>query len=275
MYCDLHIHTTYSDSSLTPKEVVEEASRIGLTTIAITDHDTVDGIPEAIEWGKKYEIDVIPGIELSTDIGREEVHILGYYIDWENEQFNRRLHEFKISRQKRAHLIINRFKKLGIEIDYKRVALLAGEGIIGRLHIANVLKEQGVVASIKDAFSEYLNYGGLCYVEKFRLTPEEAIEMIKCVGGIPVLAHPYHNRYNNLIPKLIKVGLEGLEIYHPEHSLEIQLYYEKLARDYRLIPTGGSDCHGTMKGGEILLGNAKVRDEIVKRLKRFNQYNQK
>lgn len=267
MYCDLHIHTTYSDSSLTPKEVVEKARYVGLGTIAITDHDTVDGIPEAIEWGRRYKVDVIPGIELSADIETEEVHILGYYIDWENEQFNRRLHEFKIWRQKRVHLIINKFRELGIEIDYKRVSYLAREEVIGRLHIANVLKEQGVVASIEDAFSKYLNYGGLCYVKKVHLTPSEAIEMIKCVGGVPVLAHPYSNNYHTLIPKLIKVGLEGLEVYYSEQPLKVQLYCERLAREYHLIPTGGSDCHGIMKGGEILIGNVKVQDEIVKRLK--------
>jgi len=268
---DLHIHTHFSDSSLSPKEVVEYAQGVGLKIISITDHDSISGIDEAIQAAKPYNIEIIPGVELSTEIEHGELHILGYFIDWKDKWFNEQLRTFRQVREKRAYLIVSKLKELNIDIDYRKVLQTAKaklvNGAISRVHIASVLCEMKVVNTIKDAFEKYLNYGAKAYVPKFRLTPKQAIEMILKIEGIPVLAHPYFSKCNdNLIAELVQYGLKGIEVYHPQQNIKGSQYCYKMAQKYKLLITGGSDCHGLFKGA-ILIGSVTVDNKVVKDMK--------
>lgn len=268
---DLHIHTHFSDSSLSPKEIVEYAQQIGLKTISITDHDGIEGIDEAIKYAKPYGIEVIPGVELSAEIETGELHILGYFIDWKDKWFNEKLHIFRQVRKKRAYLIVSKLKELNIDIDYEQVLQIAKtellNGAVSRVHIATALCKMKVVDSIKIAFERYLNYGAQAYVPKFSLTPKQAIEMILNIGGIPVLAHPYlSNCPDNLIAELVQFGLKGLEVYHPQQNIKGKQYCQKMAQKYKLLMTGGSDCHGIFKES-ILIGTVTVDDDVVNRMK--------
>lgn len=270
---DLHIHTHFSDSNLSPQEVIEYAQKIGLKTISLTDHDAVGGIDEAIEYAKLYDIEVIPGVELSVERKGTEIHILGYFIDWKNEWFNEKLKNFRQLREKRADLIVSKLKELKIDIEYNQVLQVAKagtpNGAISRLHIARVLCERKVVDSIKTAFEKYLNYGAKAYVPKDTLTPKQAIEMILKVGGIPVLAHPYVSKSNdNLISKLVQWELKGLEVYHPQQDSRGKQFCQRMAQKYNLLITGGSDCHGLFKKS-ILIGTVTVENEVVKDMKKL------
>jgi len=270
---DLHIHTHFSDSNLSPREIVDYAQKIGLKIISITDHDGVAGIDETIKYAKPYGIEVIPGIELSVERAGEEIHILGYFIDWKNEWLNEKLKIFREVREKRAALIVSKLKELNIDIDYDQVLQIAKietlKGAVSRMHIATVLCEMKVVDSIKTAFEKYLNYGAKAYVPKFSLTSKQAIEMILKSGGIPVLAHPYFSKCNdNLISKLVQNGLKGLEAYHPQQNSHGEQYCQRIAKKYNLLLTGGSDCHGLFKKS-ILIGNITVEDDVVKSMKKM------
>ncbi|MEW6606689.1 MAG: PHP domain-containing protein [bacterium] len=268
---DLHIHTHFSDSSLSPEEIVEYAKGIGLKIIGITDHDSVEGIDEVLKYAKPYDIEVIPGVELSAEREKGELHILGYFIDWKNKWFNDELKIFRQTREKRAHLIISKLKELNVNIDYEQVIQVAkknvGNEAISRLHIATVLHQRKMVDSIKDAFEKYLNYGAKAYVPKFSLTPKQAIEMILKTGGIPVLAHPYFSKCNeNLILELVKCGLKGIEVFHPQQNIKGQQFCQKMAQKYNLVMTGGSDCHGLFKES-ISIGMVTVDENVVKCMK--------
>lgn len=273
---DLHIHTHFSDSSLSPKQVVGYAQKAGLSTIAITDHDTIDGIDEAIMSAEVSGIEVVPGVELSVETEgglphRGELHILGYFIDWKNPRFNEQLRIFRQTRQERAGLIVSKLKELNIDIDYAHVLQVAKveerNGSISRVHIATVLHQTKAVHSISEAFEKYLNYGAKAYVPKFRLSPEQAIEMISKTGGIPVLAHPCLSKCSeNLILRLVQLGLKGIEVYHSQQDMKEEGFCRRMAQRYDLLMTGGSDCHGLFKKS-ILIGTVTVNDKVVKSMK--------
>ena len=265
-YVDLHIHTTISDGALTPEEVVEYAHKKELAAIGITDHDVTDGIEIAQSRASKYGLEIVPGIELSSDYGRKEVHILGYYMDCEDEELQKKLALFRKARQERAEEMVKRLKSLGMEIDFGRVEEIAGKGSIGKPHIAQVLVEKGYVSSIPGAAWKYLGSGGPVSVPKYKLRPSEAIDIILKAGGIPVLAHPAGTKVDELIPQLVKNGLMGLEAYDAINPPSIADYYITLAKKYGLLVTGGSDCHGKIKG-EMRLGRVKAPYEIVEKLK--------
>ncbi|MDI6735472.1 MAG: PHP domain-containing protein [bacterium] len=268
---DLHIHTHFSDSSLSPKRVVGYAQKAGLSTIGITDHDTIDGIDEAIKCAESYRIEVVPGVELSVEIEGGELHILGYFIDWKNPWFNEQLEIFRKTRQMRARLIVAKLKELNIDIDYAHVLQVAKleerNGSISRVHIATVLHQTKAVKSVGEAFEKYLNYGREAYVPKFRLTPKQAIEMISKIGGIPVLAHPCLSKCNdNLIRELVQLGLKGLEVYHSQQDMKEEGFCRMMAQRYNLLMTGGSDCHGLFKKS-ILIGTVTVNDTVIKTMR--------
>lgn len=266
MPADLHIHTTASDSTLSPKEVVDCAHRANLKTIAITDHDTVGGIDETIEAAKEIGLEVISGVELSSRINKNEAHFLGYYIDHQDPVLKKHLKRFKDARQKRGLLITEKLNSIGVKINYTEVLRLSQGGAVGRPHVARALLGAGKVVSIKEAFDKYIGYAGPAYVEKIRLTPDQAIKIIKGAGGIPVFAHPYYVGADDLIPKLIRDGLAGIEVYHPDHDAKATKRYEKLAKRYNLLITGGSDAHGSVKEG-VAIGKITIPDEMVARLK--------
>lgn len=265
-YADLHIHTNKSDSTFSPEEVVRYAAKCGLSAIAITDHDSVEAIPLVNEYASQYGIEIIPGIELSSDENGGEVHILGYYIDFEEKWFLERLAFLREMRIRRAQQMIGKLNELGFEITLEGVLGISGEGAIGRMHIARLMLEKRYISTIAEAFQKYIGKGKYAYVKKYRITPREAIDMLDKLKGISVLAHPQIMNLDTIIPNMIKQGLQGIEVYHSDHTHESEERYLALAKRYNLLVTGGSDCHGIGKG-KVLMGTVKIPYELVEKLK--------
>ena len=273
LYADLHVHTNFSDGAFSPEEAVQFAHKMGLSAISITDHDIVDGIPAAIREGNKLGVEVIPGIELSTivgDVKTSEMHILGYFINWENIEFRQSLDLFRTNRKKRAYEMLDKFKRLGIALDEKYIFALSGNGSIGRLHFAKALIKQGFSANIKDAFQNFLGIGKPAYVPKLHIKPCDAIKMILRVGGVPVLAHPFYGHYSDrdLINGLIRDGLRGIEVWHSKHTPDISKKFLRLATETSLIATGGSDCHGAFAGESAMMGSVKIPYSAIDELRK-------
>jgi predicted metal-dependent phosphoesterase TrpH len=266
LFADLHIHTNKSDSTLSPEEVIKYAAQSGLNAIAITDHDSIDAIPLVEHYAEKYHIEVIPGVELSTDTNGDEVHILGYYVDYKNEWFLEKLKFFKDARIKRAQQIIEKLNELGFLISFEDVYNLSGEGAVGRMHIARVMLAKQYVSSIGEAFNRFLAKGKRAYVKKYQISPKEAIDIIKKANGISVVAHPQIMNNDSLIPLMVKDGLDGIEVYHTDHTSEATKKYLDIAIKYNLLVTGGSDCHGVGKG-KILMGTVKIPYDMVAKIK--------
>ncbi len=264
-YADLHVHTRISDGSFTPAEVVNRAISAKLSAIAITDHDAVEAIDEAMgEAGDKIEI--IPGVELTAEMEGNEIHILGYFIDWRDAKFYQELKTLQKARLERARKILEKLKQLGMEINYDEVLKFAGSCSVGRLHIARMIMSFGYVSSIREAFWRFLGQGKPACAGKFKLSPRQAIKLIKSVGGLAVLAHPYLLNCDEWIPEFAKDGLDGIEVYYSIQNPQITVHYEKLAAKNELLMTGGSDCHGLAKG-RALLGKVKIPYSLVEKLK--------
>lgn len=242
-YVDLHIHTIFSDGIGTVDEVLEEASVKHLKAISITDHDCTDAYPDAIERGNKLGIEVVPGVELSSEIEGNDIHILGYYINPDNSPFSNKLKEMKDARYRRAQKMVENLNKQGIDLRFDTVLSIAGQGAIGRPHIAAAMMKEELVYSFREAFDKYIGYGLPAYVEKLKMQPKEVFDLIKNAGGIPVLAHPGVTQVDERIPEFIKDGLQGIEAYHTEHPSSVERYYLKIARKNHLAFTGGSDFH--------------------------------
>jgi predicted metal-dependent phosphoesterase TrpH len=249
---DLHLHTTHSDGSFTPAEVVDFAQKAGVTALAITDHDITTGILEATVAGGKHGIDVIPGIEISSILGDSELHILGYFLDYQDTRLNERLACLRESRHRRNPKIIERLQAAGIEITYEEVRSLAGTDSVGRPHIARVLMDKGVVASAKEAFDLWLADGRPAYVQRELPTPSEAMQWIREAKGLPVLAHPTwvktrEGTLTDLVRRLKADGLDGVEVHYSTHTPRQTREYLALAKQLDLLVTGGSDFHGLTK----------------------------
>ncbi|WP_422448737.1 PHP domain-containing protein [Thermoanaerobacterium sp. DL9XJH110] len=267
MKVDLHIHTVFSDGLLTPGQVVNEAHRLNLKAIAITDHDTTDGIPEAVEQAKKFPaMEVIPGIEINSYYNDEEVHILGYYIDYKGSYLKGVLQNLQAKRVKRAMTIVEKLKEMDINVSFENVRKKARGPSIGRPHIAAVLVENGYADSIEDAFEKYLNPGRPAYVPREKLTPFDAVDIIKKAEGIPVLAHPGLLEKKEIIDQLVEYGIMGVEAYHKDHSKQQTDYFIKFASSRGLTITGGSDSHGECP---LLLGTVDASFECVRELKKL------
>jgi len=264
---DLHIHTTASDGILTPDEVVYWSKLKGLTAIGITDHDTVNGIRPAEDASLKYGIEIVPGIELSTIFEDEEIHILGYYIDYTAPWLLSTLEKIQNSRYERAERIVNKLNELGVNITLEQVKLKAVTGTIGRPHIARAMIDKGYINNIKEAFKEFIGKGCPAYVERYKLSSKEAIDIIKRTGGISVLAHPglIKNKVN--IASIINLGIDGIEVYHSKHDNETVRDTLAIANSRNLLITGGSDCHGVKIHNEPILGNYSVDYKYVQILK--------
>ncbi|MDI6781291.1 MAG: PHP domain-containing protein [bacterium] len=265
MDADLHIHTWFSDSTLSPKQVVTYAREMGLKAISICDHDIIDGAREAIEYASN-SIKIIPGVELSAVAMQHEIHILGYFMDMNDSCFNERLEAFRKTRISRIFEMIKKLAAIGIKIDSKQIFEVAGKGSVGRVHVATVLCKENIVSSVQEAFNLYLGYNKPCYIKKTRISPEEAIRIIREAGGVPVLAHPGVSMCDEIIPELVRLGIKGIEAYHPMHPLPLWKHYEKLAKKYRLLITGGSDCHGTARG-QMMIGTVRVAMDAVEKLR--------
>lgn len=273
-YIDLHVHTNYSDGSFSPKQVIDYCKNIGVVAVGITDHDTTLAIEEAIEEGRKENLEVISGVELSCNFKNSsegEIHILGYFIDWKNESLQKKLKIFREARKERALKILKKLNSLGFHIKEEEI-INNNINSIGRLHFARLLVEKNITNSIKEAFDLYLGYGKPAYVEKFKLEVKEAISLILESKGIPILAHPYWGTSLDVesLKKLINLGIKGIEVYHPKHSKNVINELLTLAEKYELLVTGGSDCHGVINGQKPLLGSLKLSYEILKKLKDYN-----
>ncbi len=257
---DLHIHSSVSDGVYTPAEVVGKAARAGMTVIALADHDNVDGIAEALKAAEKTPgLKVIPGVEISTDVPDGEVHMLGYFIDYTHPELLSALAVMRDSRQTRARKMIDKLAVLGFPVDWQRVRELAGDGTIGRPHIARALLEKGYIATIQEAFTRFLAWGGPAYVGRDKMPPEEAISLIVGAGGLPVLAHPLtSNNTESLVAGLKESGLAGLEAYYKNYSAGEISALVSLADKYGLIATGGTDYHGLDDNAETAIGGANV-----------------
>ncbi len=257
---DLHTHSTYSDGSLKPQELIQKAVRSGLDGIALTDHDTVSGIDEAVVEAKKHHFVFIPGIELTTDFGDSEVHILGYNLNYNNPKLLQKLEAILGSRAERARLIIKKLNKARIPLSWEKVKAETTSRFIGRAHIYRALQASGLISisNGREAFGYYLGKSGIAYVPHQEVGTFEAIGLINETGGIPVLAHPGRMADDQLIAKLAQNGLQGIEAYYPAHTPELTERYLKLAAKYKLTVTGGSDYHGAFS--QTRLGDAQVKE---------------
>ena len=265
---DLHLHTLASDGRLTPTELVQMVAKNGLKTIAITDHDSTEGLAEAYEAAKAFpDLRIIPGIEMSADIPGDEVHVLGYFLDYHDVEFQATLSGFRRGRVDRAKIMVEKLEALGKPVDWERGQHFAGDGTVGRPHIALAMVEAGYFKEPKEAFEEYLGNDGLAYYDRPKLAPAAGVEMIKQVGGVPVLAHPtFMNDMEAGIANLKKVGLVGMEVYYAQYDDDTVRHLARLAKEYDLIPCGGSDYHGLGNSGEPLPGTLGPPEETIKLL---------
>jgi len=272
---DLHIHTTASDGTFSPKEVVMNSRAKDLKAIAITDHDTVDGIEEALQAGKQQGIEVIPGVELSVNYPKGEMHILGYFIEHKSKCLQYELKLLQKHREERNPQVIAKLNQLGIEVTMQEAIEISGGKLVGRPHIAALLKEKGYVSCIQEAFDQYLAKGKPAYVAKEKLTPQEGIQIIKQAGGIAILAHPKHLGHSDieleeLLRELKNFGLDGLEVYYTTQREKDTNKYLSLCAKFSLLATGGTDFHGDNKP-EIELGvgrgNLIIPYYLVERMK--------
>jgi len=266
-HADLHIHSTASDGKLTPADVVREAAERGLSFIALADHDSIDGVASAQAAARAFPgLRVIPGVEISTDVAEGEIHVLGYFIDCADPQFNAALQRFKNSRLQRGQKMVAKLAKLGIHIDWQRVTEIAGGSSIGRPHIAQAMLEKGYITSFKQAFTEYLGHGRPAYVEREKMTPGEAVGLIIKAEGLPVLAHPlFLPDAEAMTMELKDAGLVGIEAYYNGYTAEEISRLVTLAEKHNLIVTGGSDYHG-LDSTETAIGGADVPIEAVEKL---------
>ncbi|MEX1005130.1 MAG: PHP domain-containing protein [Acidimicrobiia bacterium] len=263
MPIDLHTHSTASDGSLTPTELVEHASLLGIEVMALTDHDTLDGILEATLAAAATGVELIPGVELSLDWDRGGMHMLVLWLESGSGPLQDRLAELQGARNSRNARIIGRLNELGLDITLEEVESEAGTGSVGRPHFAAVMVRKGYVTDIREAFDEYLANGRPGYMSRWRLGPEEAIDLARRSGGVPVLAHPHTLGLDNraevetMMRRLSSAGLVGIECHYGSYEADERAGYARMAGRFGLLPAGGSDFHGTYKTG-VLLGTGSV-----------------
>lgn len=266
---DLHTHSTASDGIYSPTELLQRAHEVGLRVLALTDHDSTAGLDEASQAALHLAIDFIPGIEINTDVGKDEIHVLGYYLEYERPEFQTILQVLRDARIHRGQRMVELLNQQGVHITWERVRQIA-QGAVGRPHVAQALLEAGYVQSIGEAFDKYIGKDGPAYVPRYKLTPVDAIRLIKSANGLPVMAHPITvpglDELRKWLPELVAEGLVGLETYYGPYTPEQVQELHELADQYHLIPTGGTDFHGpgihpTPLGGRF------VPFEAVERLK--------
>lgn len=266
MRIDLHTHTTASDGLLSPEQLVEKARQAGVQVLAVCDHDSTEGVDAAVAAGKRSGVEVIPAVEINTDVDQGEVHVLGYFLDHRQLWLQEFLRKLRDGRVNRARQMVEKLNALGIKIDFARVRELA-RGAIGRPHVAWAIVEAGAAKSVDEAFTRYIGRNGPAYVERLKVLPEEAVQVILRAGGIPVLAHPGWGFRDPLIPQLVAAGLEGLEVYYPDHTPAMQAHFLSLANQHNLLVTGGTDYHGEGFATKAAIGSQYVPPEVVEKLK--------
>ena len=265
---DLHLHTTASDGRLSPTELIRLVASKGVKVVSVSDHDTTEGLAEVRRAIEEFpDMRLIPGIELSTDIPGDELHMLGYFMQYDDPEFQQALRRFRSGRLERAQMMVQKLAELGLEVEWERVQAIAGDGSVGRPHIALALVERGYFKEPKEPFYEFLGRNGLAYVEREKMTPAQGVELLARVGGVPVLAHPAGlPDLDQKVEDLKAAGLKGMEVHYAMYSPETVDYLLGVARNHGLIPCGGSDYHGLGNTGEILPGLLGPPMETVERL---------
>ena len=267
MRIDLHTHTTASDGLLDAPALIAEASTRGVGLLAVSDHDTTASVDAAIDAGRKAGVEVWPAVELSCDVEAGEVHVLGYFVDHRLPWFQALLDRLRAGRLHRAQRMVERLAALGAPVDFAHVAALAGGGAIGRPHVARALVGAGWVRTVPEAFERYIGRHGPAYVERLKVTPGEAVTILRAAGGLAVLAHPGWARNDELISGLVASGLDGIEVYYPDHTPSLVSHYAALARQYGLLVTGGTDFHGGDLATRVVVGGQYVPEEVIQPLR--------
>jgi predicted metal-dependent phosphoesterase TrpH len=260
---DLHAHTFFSDGQLSPEELVEFALSRDLVALAITDHDTVEGVARALVAGGG-RIRIVPGIEISSVLDGYDLHVLGFFIDYQSESLREKLEAFREERKSRALAIMARLRELNVPVDEAAVFAAAGPGVVGRPHVAHALVRSGHVPSVEAAFQQYLGHNGRAFVQRPAFHSEEAIACIREAGGASVLAHPGAQLPIEVVQRLKRAGLDGIEVWHPQHGSAAVRRWREAARNLGLIESGGSDFHGTHRGAQ--LGDLPVPERTVEAL---------
>ena len=271
---DLHVHSTFSDGSFIPEDLIHRAVEEGLYAMALTDHDTVGGIPRFLAAAEGKPVVPVPGVEISADFSPGTMHMLGYFFDPKNETLNSRLQWLREGRDARNQEILHKLIRLGLHISWAEVKKYAEEDVVGRPHFAQALLARGYVANKDEAFERYLGKGKPAYAERRRLTMKDSIDLISGAGGVAVLAHPFtlklpSKQLKDLVRELRDFGLAGIEVYYSEHTTSMQREYLKLAKEFGLVATGGSDFHGALTPDIALgrgFGSLKIADDIVAQL---------
>ena len=272
---DLHLHSTHSDGTMTPSELVKKAAHIGLSAISITDHDTVSGTEEALSEGGACSVEVIPGLEISVKHKGLTLHLLGYNFNWLDEQLVKILDRLQAAREDRNLKIIKKFQAMGINITEQDLKNESGTGVAGRPHFARLLVKAGLVRNNEQAFSQYLKAGRCAYAPRFVLDTQDAIKILHDAGGIAVLAHPMQlpcsfSELSMMINELKQLGMDGLETYYPTQRGQAGKKIRALAQKYQLLETGGSDYHGDIRIGTSMAGGSKkflVPEKLLSKLK--------
>ncbi len=267
MPADLHVHTYYSDGLLSPEAVVAKAAENKLATMAITDHDIVAGIDPAAAEGAVKDVKIIPGIELTAESNDAEIHILGYFLDYHNAALLEVLQKIQQDREERIGKIVNNLKAVGVHLETEAILESSKPGTVGRPHVARMLIAKGYAQDFKEAFMKFLVKGQPGYVPHYRLDPVEAVRLIRSCKGAAVFAHPALSKSDALIPTLVEAGMAGLEAFHASHNFYTEQKYVKLAEQYNLVVTGGTDFHGGGGLNEMPLGTKFTSDENVQKLK--------
>lgn len=262
---DLHMHSIHSDGQLPVQAIIDFAANAGLRAISITDHDTVEGVEEAMQLGHENGLEVIAGIELSATIENRDIHILGYFFNHKDKNFLNRIAHFKNERYNRAEKMVRKLNNAGVKLQMDSVMEFAGQAAVGRPHIADAMVKHGFAESIEVAFRDYIGYGGIAYEDKFNITPEEAICIIADAGGLSFLAHPSLHLKQKYLYQVIHSGISGIETIHPNHSENSSSYYKRIVLQHGLLESGGSDCHG--RNGEINIGKYAVPYAAIEAMK--------
>lgn len=266
MSADLHLHSTFSDGTYTPEEVAAQAQRHRLRAVALTDHDTVEGCARMAAACRAAGIEFIAGSELTAELEGHEIHLIGYYLDTANPNLRAELAKFQKARQNRIHEMVAHLNALSIPLRAETVFALANCQSPGRPHVARTLVQEGFCADLDEAFERFLKKSRPAWVPKFKMSAEQAIDVVHEAEGLAVMAHPGLNRRDDLIPRVVAAGLDGLECFHSKHTASMAEHYLEVARSHQLLVTGGSDCHGLSKG-KPLIGTVTLPYPYVERLK--------
>ena len=275
---DLHLHTTFSDGTLTPTELVNLCASKGLKVIAVSDHDSTEGLPEAMAAAEAHPgLTIIPAIELSTDVPGSEIHMLGYFVDTADQGFQNTLEEFRKGRHNRGELMVEKLNNLGLNISWERVQEISDGGAIGRPHIAQALVEAGYIEFPKQAFDQYIGRNGPAYVERPKLTPQDAVGLLVKNGALPVMAHPTYSQAKSdrdgvaglreTLQNLLDHGLVGMEVFYGDYTSDQVDYLKEIADELDIVPCGGSDYHASGNPGEPQPGTVGPPMWTVERLR--------